>query len=179
MRFWSTFLSVLVGLPLVNFGQGCTTQGSVAESPVSLGVNGNPRVAFEIAGSVEWNPEFVAGEGAGFAFRSSLDLARNQKATLKPVPGSADELSPLDDTLSADGQSEFALDVTPLEIDDTNVILLVELVRQRPDGTREVLSEPRLVAPYGQASEIRELNPQPGSQFARLQISVLPQQPLR
>lgn len=157
---------------------GCVSTGGQAQKHLAKSIA--PRVAFEIAGSVEWDPVFADDrEGAGFAFRSSLELARNQRATLKPLPDSVDSLSPLDDTLSEDAQSEFAVDVTPVEIDDTNVILLVQLVRQRANGSREILSEPRVVAPYGQASEIRELKPQPGSQFARLQIFVLPQQPLR
>lgn len=174
--FVTRFLGLL-WLAAFALAPGCVSSGGQGEQPAASPAG--PRVAFEIAGSVEWDPVFADREGAGFAFRSSLDLARNQRATLKPLPDSVDDLAPLDDTLGENAQSEFAVDITPVEIDDTNVVFLVQLVRQRANGSREILSEPRLVAPYGQASEIRELNPQPGSQFARLQISVLPQQPLR
>ncbi len=175
-RFFRDGAVALAGLV---FAFGCQSGPSRASGP-GLGLpttNEDPgQVEVELAGLLEVGERGSAQGASGFAFRKKLDLAKDQTGSIAPNSNLQEDFSPLDDTWVGPegGEDAFTIEVTPLRFDNDSVFLQVEVVRIGKDGQRTSLSSPQLVAPYGQASEIRELNPGPEAEISRLRISVLP-----
>lgn len=97
------------------------------------------------------------------SFRSRESLATGKSITVLPIDQQTGE--------TQDSPS-FAIRVTPIAFYEGSVALEIEVMGRGGDGKDVKLSSPRIIAPYGESSEIREINPGNAASFSDLKISL-------
>lgn len=169
---------------------GCVSASSFGRSDVNRGPSaraGNgvhqtlerSGISLELSGEIEWDtPQGSSVSENGFRFRKSIELRENETGRIDSLQDREGEFSPLDDVSLDEDLEDYSIDITPVAVNDESVVLQIRVLRVDHMGKVSVIASPRLVAPYGLAAEVRELNPRANSaqgEFSRLRISLLPQ----
>ena len=166
-----------------------TSEGQVNLLPSVAGVAGTssaatgPVVPLEVSGRLEAGTPATGPSVSDFRSRVALTGGRTLPLVGMGRPGTPSQAESSFDKepekLATMGPGErLVIEVTPVAFNEDSVTLDFRFYKlDETSGERKLLSEPRIVAPYDELSEIQQVDTAPDATISRLSLSVLPNRP--
>ena len=163
-------------------GVGASIQNPDASQPeegsaASLGVAHASEVSLEISGSINVEAVGDSSVPSEIAFREKVFLSPNKTVLLMPLAEKRlkSELTEGKNPKKDAAAASFRIEVTPVQFYVDSVKLRLEIFARREDGRFVSVASPVIVAPFGESSELSELNTSSQAQYAGLRFSFFPQ----